>query len=87
MSIFDKIKIALKLKAVWDAILTAQKEGTLANVWSVLLHVLALSAPAVAGALVPILTGSHNPILVAIGTALGALVPLLKQSPIDPPKP
>lgn len=44
-------------------------------------HLLAVNAPALVGAAVPVLTGSHNPYLIALGSAMGALVPLLTPQP------
>jgi hypothetical protein len=89
LNIFREIKLAFKLNSILGQFKAAYKENipvktTLKALW----HIIAVSAPSIAGAAVPLLTGSHNPWLVATGTLIGTILPYLTKSPVvnDPTK-
>ena len=84
MNVFQKIGLALKLKSSWSRIEQLYNEGepvmpALRLIW----HLIAVNAPALVGAAIPVLTGSHNPYLIALGSAIGALLPLFTKRPQD----
>jgi uncharacterized membrane protein YeaQ/YmgE (transglycosylase-associated protein family) len=79
----DTLKAAWRTRRAWRAIQDARKEGVMGAKLKVVGHVLALAAPAV-GALVAeqlakALSSSHDQVAMAIGSLLGALVPLLRN--------
>ena len=87
MKLFTYIGLLLKAKKVVGEIEDKGRKGTMGASLKGIGHILALSAPAIGAALLEAvakaLGSSHDTVALAIGSLLGALIPLLRQSPVS----
>ena len=89
MGLLANVKLLLKLKTVWDEFQKVKKEGLLKPTLQVIWHAVLLTLPAIGGfaakAISDAFVSSHTPLLVAVGTVIGTLLPWLAQPPTSSP--